>query len=221
MKEARAEALPSSLSQARAYCHSRASVPFMRSTLPFCQGLRGLVYLCLMPWASSGALNSPDRQADPLSVHHALHGDPEALVERDRPPHEGAGRLLPLVGQLLGVGDPAVVVDGHARARRPGGPPRPAAAPEGPVPALGYAQHLLDVDVDQLPGALALVAHARDGAAGGVRDAHAAAHALAEQRPFPRGQPCVRMLGHGRSLLTVCLDNSQHAGGPLFVTTRV
>lgn len=67
--------------------------------------------------------------------HHALHGDPEALVERDRPPHEGAGRLLPLVGQLLGVGDPAVVVDGHVRARRPGAPPRPAAATEGPVPA--------------------------------------------------------------------------------------
>ena len=39
--------------------------------------------------------------------------------------------------------------------------------------ALGYARHLLDVDVDQLPGALALVAHARDGAAGAqlARDA--------------------------------------------------
>ena len=240
--------------------------------------------------------------------HHAFHGDPEALVERERPLHEGAGRPLPLVGQLLGVGDPAVVVDGHVQARRPGAPPRPAAAPEGPMAAaLGYARHLLDVDVDQLPGALALVAHARDGAAGaqlardavdvvqtrqapaghdpgagaggharlggqrerrqqqprprlgdaglglgrreprqparaaapvghglaasgareplvgglaahaghrgGVRDAHAAAHALAEQRPSPRGQPCVRMLGHGRPLLTVCLDNSQHAGG--------
>lgn len=244
----------------------------------------------------------------PVVGHHVLDGDPEALVERDRPPHEGAGRLLPLVGQLLGVGDPAVVVDGHVQARRPGAPPRPAAAPEDPVPAsLGYARHLLDVDVEQLPGALALVAHTRDGAAGarlagdavdvvqarqapaghdpgagegrnarlggkrergeqqprprvgdarldfgwreprqparavapvghrltapgareplvgglaahaghrgGVRDAHAAAHALAEQRPAPRGQPCVRMLGHGRPLLAVRLDNSQHAGG--------
>ena len=88
----------------------------------------------------------------PVVGHHALHGDPEALVERDRPPREGAGRLLPLVGQLLGVGDPAVVVDGHVQARRPGAPPRPAAAPEGPVPAsLRYARHLPYVDVEQLP----------------------------------------------------------------------
>ena len=109
-----------------------------------------------------------------VAGHHAFHGDPEALVERERPLHEGAGRPLPLVGQLLGVGDPAVVVDGHVQARRPGAPPRPAAAPEGPMAAaLGYARHLLDVDVDQLPGALALVAHARDGAAGAqlARDA--------------------------------------------------
>lgn len=61
MKDARSEALASSLSQARAYCHSRASVLFMRSTLPFCQGLKGLVYLCPIPRASSSALNSPDR----------------------------------------------------------------------------------------------------------------------------------------------------------------
>lgn len=81
--------------------------------------------------------------------HHAFHGDTEALVERERPLHEGAGRPLPLVGQLLGVGDPAVVVDGHVQARRPDAPPRPAAAPEGPMAAaLGYARHLLDVDVD-------------------------------------------------------------------------
>lgn len=52
------------------------------------------------------------------------------------------------VGQLLGVGDPAVVVDDE-QARRPGAPPRSAAAPEGPMAAaLGYARHLLDVDVD-------------------------------------------------------------------------
>ena len=61
MKDARAEALASSLSQARAYCHSRASVLFMRPALPFCQGLKGLVYLCPIPRASSSALNSPDR----------------------------------------------------------------------------------------------------------------------------------------------------------------
>nr|WP_268874298.1 hypothetical protein [Thermophilibacter provencensis] len=36
----RAEALPASLSHALPYCHSCASVPFIRSTLPFCQGLK-------------------------------------------------------------------------------------------------------------------------------------------------------------------------------------
>ena len=43
MKAGRASALPASLSHARPYCHSCASVRFMRSTLPFCQGLYGLV----------------------------------------------------------------------------------------------------------------------------------------------------------------------------------
>lgn len=129
--------------------------------------------LAVLPWAEGPRVLVPyaaglEQRVElarpvgrPVVGHHALHGDPEALVERDRPPHEGANRLLPLVGQLLGVGDPAVVVDGHVQARRLGAPPRPAAAPEGPVPAsLGYARHLLYVDVEQLPGALALVARA-------------------------------------------------------------
>ncbi len=61
MKGPRASALDSSLSHALAYCHSCASVRFMRSTLPFCQGLKGLVYLCFMPRAPSSALKSAER----------------------------------------------------------------------------------------------------------------------------------------------------------------
>ena len=51
------------------------------------------------------------------------------------------------------------------------------------------------------------------GHAGGVSDPHAAGDALAEKLPSPRGQPCVRMLGHGRPLLAGNLDNSQLGGG--------
>ena len=43
MKAGRASALPASLSHALPYCHSCASVLFIRSALPFCQGLKGLV----------------------------------------------------------------------------------------------------------------------------------------------------------------------------------
>ena len=62
--------------------------------------------------------------------------------------------------------------------------------------AVGDAGNLLHVDVDQLAGASALVADGRDGpAAMGL-----SADALSEQLAPPRGQPCVRMLGHGRPL---------------------
>ena len=54
---------------------------------------------------------------------------------------------------------------------------------------------------------------ARAGHRGGVRDAHAAARALAEQRPSPRRQPCVRMPGQGSSLLAECPGNPRHVGG--------
>lgn len=108
----------------------------------------------------------PGAVGRPVVGHDPLHGDAQPLVERERPGHEAAGRALPLVGQQLGVGDAAVVVDRHVQAREPGPARGAAAAPEGPVAAaVGYARHLLDVDVDELPGALALVAHGRHGAA--------------------------------------------------------
>ena len=69
-----------------------------------------------------------------------------------------------------------------------------AAAPERPpAAAVGDPRHLLDVDVDELPGALALVAHGRRRAAA----AHLPGHAVdvgEPRRPGPRDDPraCAR-----------------------------
>ena len=81
--------------------------------------------------------------------HQALDADPEPLIEPQRPGYEGARGPLPLVGQELGVGHPAPVVDGHVQARRARPGRRSAAPAEGPVPAaVGDAGDLLHVDVD-------------------------------------------------------------------------
>lgn len=40
----------------------------MRTNFPICQGLKGLVYLCLVPRPLSSVLKSRDRYAGPLSV---------------------------------------------------------------------------------------------------------------------------------------------------------
>lgn len=61
MKAGRASALSASPPQAATYCHSWASVRFILSTLPFCQGLKGRAYLCLTPHDPSNALKSPLR----------------------------------------------------------------------------------------------------------------------------------------------------------------
>lgn len=250
----------------------------------------------------------PGAVGRPVVGHDPLHGDAQPLVERERPGHEAAGRALPLVGRQLGVGDAAVVVDRHVQARESGPAWGAAAAPEGPVAAaVGYARHLLDVDVDELPGALALVARGRHGAApphlardavdvgqagqavpgddpgaragrharlgrqgerrqqhgpaglagalldlggrepgeparaaaavgeslaspgageplggglaadahlaGGLGDAEAGPYARHERLAPLRGEFCVRMLGHGRPLLSGNLDNSQLGRG--------
>lgn len=72
----------------------------------------------------------------PIVGHDPLDRDAEPLEERQRAGHEAAGGPLPLVGQQLGVGGPAAVVDGHVQAGPPGpvrrrGPaaPRPPSAP--------------------------------------------------------------------------------------------
>lgn len=61
--------------------------------------------------------------AGPVVRHHALDPHAHALEEAQAPAHERRAGALALVGQQLGVGDPAEVVDGHVQAGRP---PRPA-----------------------------------------------------------------------------------------------
>lgn len=83
--------------------------------------------------------------------HHALDPHAHALEEAQAPAHERRAGALALVGQQLGVGDPAEVVDGDVQAGRARAPRGAAAAPQGAVAAaVGYAGHFLDVDVQEL-----------------------------------------------------------------------
>lgn len=98
--------------------------------------------------------------------HDALDRQAEARVEAQGPPHERRAGALPLVGEQLGVGDAAEVVDRDVQAGRPRPrvPPRAVVAPPERAPAAPVRdpRDLLDVDVDQLPGPLALVPHGGD-----------------------------------------------------------
>src|ERR1035441_8478958 len=101
-----------------------------------------------------------------------LHRHPVALIEGDRPPEErddGAGLL---VGQDLGIGQARAVVDrdmhelpaalSSTTARRVGLVGVPAAFAGHAVPGTALdAPELLDVDVDQLSRALALITDRR------------------------------------------------------------
>lgn len=85
------------------------------------------------------------------------------------PGQEGRAGRGGLVGQVLGVGDAAVVVEGGVQVG-PAGAVGPAAVAAGPAESLvaaavGDPAQLLDVDVDQFAGAGAFVA--ADGFAGG------------------------------------------------------
>ncbi len=72
MKAGRASALSASLPQARPYCHSWAIVRFIRPTLPFCQGPRGLVYLCLISPALEERVELAGAVGGAVVGHHAL-----------------------------------------------------------------------------------------------------------------------------------------------------
>lgn len=136
--------------------------------------------------------------AGPVVRHHALDPHAHALEEAQAPAHERRAGALALVGQQLGVGDPAEVVDGHVQAGRPRAPRGAAAAPQGAVPAaVGYAGHLLDIDVHELAGPLALVADGGDrapppGLAGDAVDVGEPEH------PAPRHDSGARPRRHAR-----------------------
>ena len=91
--------------------------------------------------------------------HHGLHGDPLGAEPRQRPLQEGQGVAAPVGGPHLGVGQPGVVVDGdmHVLPARAGTAPDTVLANAlAHVPAAGQ---LLGVQVEQLAGLGARVAH--------------------------------------------------------------
>src|ERR1019366_538053 len=98
--------------------------------------------------------------------HDAGYGDGEAFVVGEGGLQEGDGAFFLLVGQDLAEGDARGVVDADVD-ELPSGAPAPLAgrAPlAGPIAGdavadLLEAAELLDVDVDQLAGGLALIAH--------------------------------------------------------------
>lgn len=105
---------------------------------------------------------------------------------------------LALVGQQLGVGDPAEVVDGGVQAGRARAPRGAAAAPQGAVAAaVGHAGHFLDVDAQELARPLPLVAHGGDRAAAARLPGHAVD--VGEPRHAPPGDdPRARARRHAR-----------------------
>lgn len=130
--------------------------------------------------------------------HHALDPHAHALEEAQAPAHERRAGALALVGQQLGVGDPAEVVDGDVQAGRARAPRGAAAAPQGAVAAaVGYAGHFLDVDVQELARPLPLVAHGGDRAAAARLPGHAVD--VGEPRHAPPGDdPRARARRHAR-----------------------
>lgn len=131
----------------------------------------------------------PAAVAGAVVRHHPLDGDAQPGEEAQAAAHECRAGALPLVGERLGVGDPAAVVDRDVEARAPGPSRRAAAAPRRPVPAaVGDAGHLLDVDVDRLARPLPPVAHGGDRPAGANLAGHAVDVGETGQAP-PRDDP--------------------------------
>src|SRR6266540_2835287 len=101
--------------------------------------------------------------------HHSLDAHALALVPGEGPLEESGGRLAPLVGEHLDVGEPGGVVDADMHvlpavledlamvARRSS-----HRATADPVPGPGDAAQLLDVDVQELARAPALVARSEE-----------------------------------------------------------
>ena len=98
--------------------------------------------------------------------HDPLDGDAVAGEPGERPLEEGNRAGLALVGQDLGVGQARGVIDGDVQvfpADAAVAVDHAGAAAGDAVADAGDPAELLGVDVDQLTGALALVAHHRYG----------------------------------------------------------
>ena len=114
--------------------------------------------LCLRPASVAGLAEGVAAIGRAVVGHDPLDGDAEAGEPGQRPLEEGHGALLALVGQDLGVGEARGVVDADVQEV-----PADAALLAAPVAGDAVADavdpaELLDVEVDQLAGPLALVA---------------------------------------------------------------
>ena len=117
----------------------------------------------------------PEPVAAAVVGHHALDADARRGEEGQAARHEGGAGGAPLVVEELDVRGAAVVVDRHVQAAPAGaGAPRRRGGVGPPAPAVGHPRHPLDVDVDELAGPPALVAHWR----GGPPPADPAGHAV-------------------------------------------
>ena len=167
-----------------------------RSALPLVRGPVGLGAQVADAELGAGEAVRAALVGGAVVGHHPLNRDAVAREERDdaaQKANHGAGLL---VGQNLGIGQAAVVVDGDVHAfaadllsTSPGGVglgrrPVLAAAGEALADTALDAAELFDVDVDQLAGRGALVALDRLGRL----KARALAQPLAAQDRRDRGQ---------------------------------
>src|SRR5690606_6802248 len=132
--------------------------------------------LVLDPGVSRGLAEVLGAVAGAVVGQHPLHGDVVSGEPRQRPCQERRGGVAAFVVADLGVGQARAVVDSDVDVvvaelgARPATPPLLAAAGDAgsaavdtPAAAVGDAALLFDVDVDQLAGPVALVAHHRPG----------------------------------------------------------
>lgn len=100
--------------------------------------------------------------AAPVVRQDALHGDALLGVPGDRAFEEPGGRLAALIAEDLPIAEARVIVDGDVGVLITHAPRAAAAIAMDAMPELADAPQLLDIQVDQLPGIVAIVAH--DGA---------------------------------------------------------
>ena len=120
---------------------------------------------------ATGVSEGAGSVAGAIVGHDALDGDTEAFVVGDGGLEEGDGASLSLVRPDLAEGDARGIVDADMDELPPCPTIAPLLAALAPDAVAGGAEatELLDVDVDELAGVLALVAAGRTARASEVR----------------------------------------------------
>ena len=164
-----------------------------RSALPLVRGVDGRVRRCRSPRAAQCRRHAWARSAGPLSVITACTAMPWARNQARGPVQEGQGLTLAVTGPHLGVGQPRVVVDGHVHVLPAGARAALDAVAGDALADVPAAPQLLGIEVQQLPGGGALVAHdgGGGGRAGGVSAPTAAAPLPTVEAGRPNNAPSV------------------------------